>query len=60
VDFLPKLKIEMIVLDDQLKDAVATIIAAAKTGKIGDGKIFIFNVEDAFRIRSEDQGDAAI
>jgi nitrogen regulatory protein P-II 1 len=60
VDFLPKLKIEMVVPDDQAEGAVAAIVKAAKTGKIGDGKVFISNVEEAVRIRTEEKGEQAI
>jgi nitrogen regulatory protein P-II 1 len=60
VDFLPKAKIEVAVTDD-LKDKVVMAIAnAAKTGKIGDGKIFITPIEDMIRIRTEEHGDAAM
>jgi len=60
IDFLPKLKIE-IVVDDELVDKVVEAIAtAARTGKVGDGKIFIIPVEDAIRIRTGERGDAAI
>lgn len=60
VDFLPKLKVELVVPDGQVQTAVDSIIKAAKTGKIGDGKIFISNVEDAIRIRTEERGDQAV
>lgn len=60
VDFLPKIKIELVVADGQKDTAVAAIIKAAKTGKIGDGKIFVYTVEEAVRIRSEERGDAAV
>ncbi len=60
VDFLPKVKIEIVLPDDQVKPAVDAIIKAAKTGKIGDGKVFVSPVEDAFRIRTDEQGDAAV
>jgi nitrogen regulatory protein P-II 1 len=60
VDFLPKIKIELVVAD-ALKDAAVTaIIKAAKTGKIGDGKIFVSAVEEAVRIRTDERGDNAI
>src|SRR6266852_5635310 len=52
VDFLPKIKVEVVLSDSQLENAVATIIKAAKTGKIGDGKVFVSNVEEAVRIRT--------
>ena len=60
VDFLPKIKLEMILPDPQVQMAVDTIIKAAHTGKIGDGKIFVFPVESAIRIRTSEQGDAAV
>ena len=60
VDFLPKIKIEVVLGDDQLDNAVATIVKAAKTGKIGDGKVFVSNVEEAVRIRTEEKGKAAV
>ena len=60
VDFLPKTKLEIIVTNEQVEPAIETIIKAARTGKIGDGKIFISNVEDAVRIRTEERSDKAI
>ena len=60
VDFLPKIKIETVIADNQVKAAVDAIIKAAKTGKIGDGKVFVSTVEDAIRIRTEEKGDAAV
>jgi len=60
VDFLPKIKIESVLPDNLAAQAVQAIIKAAKTGKIGDGKIFISTVEDAFRIRTEEHGDSAV
>lgn len=60
VDFLPKVKIELVVSDDMVDAAVEAIIAAAKTEKIGDGKIFISPVEQAIRIRTGETGDDAI
>ncbi len=60
VDFLPKVKIEIVVSDDTAGKTVATIAAAAKSGKIGDGKIFILPIEDALRIRTDERGEAAI
>ena len=60
VDFLPKLKVEMVVTDDQAEGAVDAIVKAAKTGKIGDGKVFLTNVEEAVRIRTEEKGEKAI
>jgi nitrogen regulatory protein P-II 1 len=60
VDFLPKVKVEVIVADEQLDQAVEAVITAARTGKIGDGKIFIFPVEQIVRIRTGETGEAAI
>ena len=60
VDFLPKIKIEIVVTDGQKDAAVGAIIKAAKTGKIGDGKIFIVPLEEAVRIRTDERGDIAI
>ncbi len=60
VDFLPKIKIELVVADAQKDAAVAAIVKAAKTGKIGDGKVFVSTVEDAIRIRTEEKGDSAV
>ncbi|MBN8245859.1 MAG: P-II family nitrogen regulator [Verrucomicrobia bacterium] len=60
VDFLPKMKLELVVTDAQLDTAVGAIIQAAKTGKIGDGKIFVTTVEEAIRIRTEERGDQAL
>ena len=60
VDFLPKIKIETIVADNQKDAAVQAIIKAAKTGKIGDGKVFVSNIEDAVRIRTDERGEKAV
>jgi len=60
VDFLPKLKIEVVITDSQVEPAVAAIIKGAKTGKIGDGKIFVSAVEEAIRIRTEEKGEQAV
>jgi nitrogen regulatory protein PII len=60
VDFLPKIKIELVIADGQKDAAVAAIIKAAKTGKIGDGKVFISTVEELIRIRTEEKGESAI
>ena len=60
VDFLPKIKMEIVVSDNQLEQAVAAIIKAAKTGKIGDGKVFVSNIEEAVRIRTDEKGELAI
>ena len=60
VDFLPKIKIDLVVADSQLDAAVAAIVKAAKTGKIGDGKVFVLPVDEVVRIRTEETGDKAI
>jgi len=60
VDFLPKIKIELVVTDQQLDKAVDVITKSAKTGKIGDGKIFVSAVEQAVRIRTEEKGESAV
>jgi nitrogen regulatory protein P-II 1 len=60
VDFLPKIKLELVISDERLDAAVAAIVKAAKTGKIGDGKVFVSNVEEAIRIRTEEKGQAAV
>ncbi len=60
VDFLPKLKIDLVTPDGQVEKAVATIVKAARTGKIGDGKVFVYSVEQAVRIRTEEKGEAAV
>jgi nitrogen regulatory protein P-II 1 len=60
VDLLPKVKLEMVVPDGRLEEVVHTLSSAARTGKIGDGKIFIFDVAEAIRIRNDDRGDSAL
>ena len=60
VDFLPKVKIELVCADDVVERAVEAIVAAARTGRIGDGKIFVSNIEEAIRIRTGERGDEAI
>src|SRR5882762_407205 len=60
VDFLPKIKIELVVADGQVDGAVSAIVKSAKTGKIGDGKVFISPMEEAVRIRTDERGDAAV
>ncbi len=59
-DLLPKIKLDIVVTDEMVEQAVAVIIRSAKTGKIGDGKVFISAIEDAIRIRTEEKGDLAI
>jgi len=60
VDFLPKIKLEVVLDDEHVDTAVAAILKAAKTGKIGDGKIFISPINEAIRIRTEEKGDKAV
>jgi nitrogen regulatory protein P-II 1 len=60
VDFLPKVKLEVVLADDQVDGAIAAIVGAAKTDKIGDGKIFVSNVEQAIRIRTGESGEDAL
>ena len=60
VDFLPKIKLELVVADAKVADATAAIVKAARTGKIGDGKIFVSTIDEAIRIRTEERGDAAV
>jgi nitrogen regulatory protein PII len=57
VDFLPKIKLEIFVSDDRVEEAVSIIIKGAKSGKVGDGKIFILPAEEAIRVRTEETGD---
>jgi len=60
VDFLPKVKIEIAVLDELVSKAVDAIVKAAKTGKIGDGKVFVSPIEEVVRIRTDERGEAAV
>jgi nitrogen regulatory protein P-II 1 len=60
VDFLPKIKIDVVLADAQVAPAVEAIVKAAKTGKIGDGKVFVSAIEDAIRIRTEEKGEQAV
>jgi nitrogen regulatory protein P-II 2 len=60
VDFLPKVKLEIAVADDMVEKVVSTIVKAANTGKIGDGKIFVSNLEEVVRIRTGETGEDAI
>jgi nitrogen regulatory protein PII len=60
VDFVPKVRLEVVVPDSMAADVVAAILAAAKTGKIGDGKIFVFELEQVIRIRTGETGAEAI
>ncbi len=60
VDFLPKIKMEIVVRDDLVTQVVETIVEAARTGRIGDGKVFVLNVDDVVRIRTGESGEEAI
>jgi nitrogen regulatory protein P-II 1 len=60
VDLLPKIKIEIVVPSARADELIRTLVAAARTGKIGDGKIFVFDVAEAIRIRNDDRGEAAL
>jgi nitrogen regulatory protein P-II 1 len=60
VDFLPKIKIEIVLSDEEYADAMTAIIRSARTGKIGDGKIFVLSVEEAVRIRTGEKAEAAV
>jgi nitrogen regulatory protein P-II 1 len=60
VDFLPKIKIETVLPEALVESAVEAIIKAAKTGKIGDGKVFVSTIDDAWRIRTDERGDGAV
>ncbi len=60
VNFLPKLKVEVVVRDEQVDDVVEAILTAARTGEIGDGKVFISTVEEALRIRTGERGESAL
>ncbi|HEV3331537.1 MAG TPA: P-II family nitrogen regulator [Bryobacteraceae bacterium] len=60
VDLLPKVKLEMVVSDSRADEVIKTLAAAARTGKIGDGKIFVYDVKEAIRIRNDDRGESAL
>ena len=60
VDFVPKVEIEVVVPDDMVKNVVETVVRSARSGKVGDGKIFVMNVDDSVRIRTGESGDAAL
>ena len=60
VDLLPKVKLEMVVPSSRCEEVLKTLTAAARTGKIGDGKIFVYEVEEAIRIRNDDRGESAL
>ena len=60
LDFLPKLKIELVVMDEDVSQVANAIVKGARTGEIGDGKIFIIPIEDAIRVRTGDSGNSAV
>ena len=60
VDLLPKVKLEMVVPAGRVEEVIKTVVSSARTGKIGDGKIFVYDVAEAVRIRNEDRGEAAL
>jgi nitrogen regulatory protein P-II 1 len=60
IDLLPKVKVEMVIADNRSDEVVRSLATAARSGKIGDGKVFVYDVADAIRIRNEDRGDAAL
>lgn len=60
VDFLPKVKLELVVQAERAEEVVQAIMTAARTGKIGDGKIFLYDIAEAIRIRNDDRGDTAL
>lgn len=60
VDLLPKVKVEMVVPDARVEEAIQAVLGAARTGKIGDGKIFVYDVQEAIRIRNDDRGEGAL
>jgi len=60
VDLLPKVKVELVVPDSRFEETIKTLGAAARTGKIGDGKIFVYDVAEAIRIRNDDRGESAL
>jgi nitrogen regulatory protein P-II 1 len=60
VDLLPKVKLELVVNDARADEVIRTLVTAARTGKIGDGKIFVYEVADAIRIRNDDRGESAL
>jgi nitrogen regulatory protein P-II 1 len=60
VDLLPKVKLEVVVPSERSEEVINALLSSARTGKIGDGKIFVFDVADAIRIRNDDRGDAAL
>jgi len=60
VDLIPKIKLELVLSDDMVDKTIQAIVSAARTGKIGDGKIFVSRIDDAIRIRNDERGDSAL
>ena len=60
VDLVPKVKLELVVASDRAEDVIKTVIGSARTGKIGDGKIFVYEIGEAVRIRNDERGDTAL
>ena len=60
VDLLPKIKLEIVIPNARAEEVIRTLVASARTGKIGDGKIFVYDVAEAIRIRNDDRGEAAL
>src|SRR5579862_32794 len=60
VDLLPKVKVELVIAADRLEEVLKTLTGAARTGRIGDGKVFVYDVAEAIRIRNDDRGDSAL
>lgn len=60
LEFVPKVKVELVCVDSAAEEAIGIIIATCKTGQVGDGKIFIYNIEDSIRIRTEESGEHAL
>jgi nitrogen regulatory protein P-II 1 len=60
VDFVPKIKVEVVLVDSMVQNATSAVVKAAKTGKIGDGKVFVYMIEEAIRIRTDETGEKAI
>ena len=60
VDLLPKIKVEMVVPDARMEEVIQTLVKSARTGKIGDGKVFVYEVAEAIRIRNDDRGESAL
>ncbi len=60
VDLLPKVKVEMVISDQRADEVIKTVVNSARTGKIGDGKVFVYDVAEAIRIRNDDRGESAL